>query len=128
MSARALGPTQTQALPASSPAIDAGNNSLVPAGVTNDQRGPGFPRIFNGTVDIGAFERQLSLGYATTSTLTSAANPSVYGQPVTLTTTVSSAGDMPTGTVVYFDGSVVLGTATLVAGACAVYDLKPDGW
>ena len=37
-----------------SPAIDAGNNALIPAGVTTDQRG--LPRIVNGTVDIGAFE------------------------------------------------------------------------
>src|SRR5262249_4693172 len=38
-----------------SPAIDVGDNALVPAGVTTDQRGPGFER-FVGTVDIGAFE------------------------------------------------------------------------
>ena len=37
-----------------SPAIDAGNNALIPGGVTTDQRG--LPRIVNGTVDIGAFE------------------------------------------------------------------------
>jgi hypothetical protein len=39
-----------------SPAIDAGNNALVPADVTTDQRGD--PRFVNGTVDIGAFENQ----------------------------------------------------------------------
>ena len=39
-----------------SPAIDAGNNTLIPAGITTDQRGD--PRIFNGTVDIGAYELQ----------------------------------------------------------------------
>ncbi len=57
------GPTLTQALVTDSPAIDAGNNSRTTvdgnAGTTplaNDQRGPGFPRISNGTVDIGAFE------------------------------------------------------------------------
>jgi hypothetical protein len=33
------GPTQTMALPAGSPAIDAGNNGSVPMGVTTDQRG-----------------------------------------------------------------------------------------
>ena len=50
------GPTQTMALLPGSPAIDAGDNALIPAGVTTDQRGSGFPRIVNGTVDIGAFE------------------------------------------------------------------------
>ena len=48
------GPTQTMALLPGSPAIDAGNNALIPSGVTTDQRG--LPRIVNGNVDIGAFE------------------------------------------------------------------------
>jgi len=48
------GPTQTSALLLGSPAINAGNNSLIPSGITTDQRG--YQRIVNGTVDIGAFE------------------------------------------------------------------------
>ncbi len=47
------GPTQTMALLAGSPAINAGDNTNAPA---YDQRGPGFPRIVGGTIDIGAFE------------------------------------------------------------------------
>ncbi len=50
------GPTETHQLLASSPAIDAGDNALIPAGVLFDQRGAGFDRIVNGSVDIGAFE------------------------------------------------------------------------
>lgn len=54
------GPTQTMALLPGSPAIDAGNNALAVDAqgnpLTTDQSGPGFPRIVNGTVDIGAFE------------------------------------------------------------------------
>ncbi len=53
------GPTQTMALLDGSPAFDAGNNALVPAGLTTDQRG--LPRVFDGTVDIGAFESQTVL-------------------------------------------------------------------
>ncbi|MEX2142163.1 MAG: choice-of-anchor Q domain-containing protein [Pirellulales bacterium] len=49
------GPTQTHALLAGSPAIDAGESTGAPA---TDQRGAPFIRIFNGTVDIGAYERQ----------------------------------------------------------------------
>ena len=52
------GPIETRALLSYSPAIDAGSNALIPDGITTDQRGPGFPRVFNNTVDIGAFEIQ----------------------------------------------------------------------
>ncbi len=50
--------TQTMALLTGSPAIDAGSNAAVPVGVVTDQRGNGFVRITNTTVDIGAFEVQ----------------------------------------------------------------------
>jgi hypothetical protein len=49
------GPTPTHALLAGSPAIDAGNNAYA---TDWDQRGPGYPRIVNGIIDIGAFEYQ----------------------------------------------------------------------
>src|SRR5262245_50228004 len=53
------GPTQTMALLPGSPALNAGSNALIPAGVTTDQRGGTFSRIWGGgTVDIGAFEVQ----------------------------------------------------------------------
>ncbi len=66
------GPTQTIALLAGSPAIDAGSNALANEfSLTTDQRGTGFPRIVNGIVDIGAFERPLaaSIGPATVYTV-----------------------------------------------------------
>ena len=50
------GPTLTHALLLGSPAIDAGNNALVPSTTTTEQRGMGFPRFFGGRVDIGAVE------------------------------------------------------------------------
>ncbi|MEO8802661.1 MAG: choice-of-anchor Q domain-containing protein, partial [Rudaea sp.] len=50
------GPTKTMALQSDSPAIDHGDNTLVPGGVQFDQRGAGHPRVLNGTVDMGAFE------------------------------------------------------------------------
>jgi hypothetical protein len=49
------GPTLTHALLPGSPAIDAGNNAYA---TEWDQRGPGYPRIVNGILDIGAFEVQ----------------------------------------------------------------------
>jgi hypothetical protein len=50
------GPTQTLALLVGSPAIDAGDDSVLgaPLTLTTDQRGPGFPRKTGTHVDIGA--------------------------------------------------------------------------
>ncbi|MDZ7965362.1 MAG: DUF4347 domain-containing protein [Nostoc sp. DedSLP03] len=50
------GATLTHALIGDSPAINAGSNALIPTGITTDQRGAGFDRISEGTVDIGALE------------------------------------------------------------------------
>ena len=47
------GPTQTMALQAGSPAIDAGSN---PSALAFDQRGAGFPRTLGAQTDIGALE------------------------------------------------------------------------
>ncbi len=63
------GPTMTMAPLTDSPAIDAGCNDLAldpgtGQPVTTDQRGWAFPRIANGTVDIGAFEVQGSIIWA----------------------------------------------------------------
>jgi hypothetical protein len=113
------GPTQTIALLAGSPAIDAGSNALAVDQNGNplltDQRGTGYARIVNGTVDIGAFERSI----ATTITLTAAPNPTVFGQSVTFTVNVKPAPPnrgTPTGSVAFFDGSINLGNATLSNG------------
>ena len=66
------GPTQTHALLAGSPALDAGDNALALDAnnnpLTTDQRGAGFPRFADAadadaaqTVDIGAFEAHPSV-------------------------------------------------------------------
>jgi predicted outer membrane repeat protein len=51
------GPTFTHELLTGSPAIDAGDPSFTPP-PDYDQRGPGFPRVVNGRIDIGAYEVQ----------------------------------------------------------------------
>jgi len=51
------GPTFTHALLTGSPAIDAGDPNFTPPPYY-DQRGPGFARVVNGRIDIGAFEVQ----------------------------------------------------------------------
>ena len=49
-----------------------------------------------------------------TVTLTSSANPSIYGAPVSLNASVTQAG--ATGRVTFFDGVTVLGTKPIVPG------------
>ena len=51
------GPTFTHKLLTGSPAIDAGDPSFTPP-PDYDQRGPGYNRVANGRVDIGAYEVQ----------------------------------------------------------------------
>jgi hypothetical protein len=56
---------------------------------------------------------------STTTKLTSSANPSVYGQTVTFTATVSAASPgsgTPTGVVTSYDGTTDLGTGSLSSG------------
>jgi CSLREA domain-containing protein len=77
------GSTFTHALLADSLAINAGNNALIPAGVTTDQRGAGFDRIFNGAVDIGAYEVQ----------------PSITPPPVNTDTVVTNTNDSGAGSL-----------------------------
>jgi hypothetical protein len=50
---------------------------------------------------------------ATTTTLTADISSAVFGQPVTLTATVTAAQGTPTGTVTFFDGSTTLGAVAL---------------
>ena len=56
-----------------------------------------------------------------TTTLTSSANPSVFGETVTLTATVTASSDPdnpevpPTGTVDFMDGATIIGIGTLGA-------------
>jgi hypothetical protein len=51
------GPTMTMMPPNGYPAVNAGLTSAA-AGITYDQRGPGFPRVVGAAVDIGAVEVQ----------------------------------------------------------------------
>ncbi|HWE93172.1 MAG TPA: Ig-like domain repeat protein, partial [Tepidisphaeraceae bacterium] len=61
---------------------------------------------------------------AATAAVASSANPSVFGQGVTLTATVSAAAPgagAPSGTVTFMDGVATLGTGTLNASGQATF-------
>jgi PKD domain/RTX calcium-binding nonapeptide repeat (4 copies) len=118
--------TETMALLPGSPAIDAGSTALAVDPTTGlplayDQRGPGFARIVNGTVDIGAFEVQ-PVAISTTTAVTTSAAPSSYGDSVTFTATVTGTST-PTGSVdfVIDSGTAVAGTAGSTTGTTAIW-------
>ncbi|QFS47669.1 hypothetical protein GXM_05161 [Nostoc sphaeroides CCNUC1] len=105
------GATFTQALLANSPAIDAGNNSLVPIGVITDQRGTRFNRIFNGVVDIGAYEVQTS----------------ITSPPVNTGTVVTNTNDSGSGSLrqAILNANATVGTDTITF-AGVFTDATPD--
>jgi len=63
---------------------------------------------------------QVVNGSTTTTTLVSSPDPSVYGQTVTFTAAVNSASGTPTGTVIFYDGSNQIGSATLANGSASL--------
>jgi len=56
----------------------------------------------------------------TTATLSSSPNPSIYGQSVTFTTTVTSTAGTPTGIVELFNGSTAIGSGILTGGKTSI--------
>ncbi len=103
------GPTQTIALVAGSPAIDAGSNALaVDASgnaLTTDQRGPGFSRIVNKVVDIGAFEQGNPTGYLVNLTSDTGAGSGGAGD-LLYVITQANANTNPFGSLIEFDPTV----------------------
>jgi hypothetical protein len=87
----------------------------------------------DGRSDVALLEGSLNKFYpflngctarSVTMSLGSSANPSLYGDAVTITATlVTSDGDTPTGTVTFFEGATNLGTAT-VSGTTATISVS----
>lgn len=113
-----------------------GDGTFQPA-VTYDSGGPGGPNSItvadlngDGHPDVlaantGTVGVLLNSGFTqapTTTSVTSSLNPSVVGQAVTFTATVSSsAGTPPNGeTITFKNGSTVLGTAPLSGGMASL--------
>jgi Right handed beta helix region len=96
------GPTPTHALLYSSPCLNAGSN---PAGLTTDQRGTGYSRVFGGQADIGAYEAQTTLPppppppavVAVTLPVTDPAFPNQHSIVNKLQVTFSEAVTFPSG-------------------------------
>jgi len=61
----------------------------------------------------GSTVQTVQSAFATTTTVSSSTNPSVFSQSLTFTAAVTSSGGVPTGMVTFKDGSSTLGTSTL---------------
>jgi autotransporter-associated beta strand protein len=76
------------------------------------------------TFSVSAGQLLLTVSATTSTLLTSSANPSVFGQPVTFTATVSAAAPSvgtPTGQVTFKDGATTLATVTLNGAGVATF-------
>ena len=114
------GPTQTMALLPTSPAINAGNPTLAVDANGNplitDQRGVGFPRIVNGTVDIGAYECNTSFSQ---TIIFGSLLPRTYGvAPFMLVATATSK--LPVSFAVISGPATILDDHLTVTGAGTV--------
>ena len=116
------GVTQTMPLLPGSPAIAAGNVSLIPTGLTTDQRG--LPRVVNGTVDIGAAESQ---GYTMTATGgdgQSVISGFIFTNPLSVSVSANNPDDPVDGGVITFTGpasgaSAIILPATISGGTAS---------
>ncbi len=101
------GPTQTISLLLGSPAINAGSVNLADdpttgQPLTTDQRGPGFPRTADGTVDIGAYELGSPQPFMVES-FTSTGTGSGNAGDLVYCVEQANANPDPAGSVIEFD-------------------------
>ncbi len=119
-------PTLTHALLAGSPAINSGDLNAV-AGVGGvplfDQRGDGFPRVFSGRIDIGAYELQeLSDLNLLVDTLDDESDGDFSRFDLSLREAIELANANPVPDTINFDPLLAGGTILLTLGELAITD------
>ena len=99
--------------------------TFVPAGASTTTTSPGSTTTTPPTTTTTSTSTTTTTTLpGTTSGVTSSANPSVSGQPVTFTATVkakTAGAGIPTGTVTFNDGASPLGTGTLNGAGQATF-------
>jgi len=118
------GLTQTHALVASSPALDAGDTTLAVnashTALTTDQRGDPFARVSGSSVDIGAFEAQPLTEPLVVNTSADTVDPS--DGKLSLREAVLAANGLAGADTVTFDASLAGQTITLNGPLPAISD------
>src|SRR5262245_51074363 len=89
-------------------------------GQPNFRAGPGYDLVTGRGTPVANLVVADMVATATTTTLRTSIATAVFGQPVTLTASVTSQAGTPTGTVTFRDGTTVLGTAPVNAGQAAL--------
>jgi hypothetical protein len=125
------GSTDTMALLAGSPAIDAGNNTFAVDADGNplatDQRGAGFARIVNGTVDIGAYEVQASQGQVASSPGVASPSPLIPSAKLPKAPGVPDGGTSVPGFVPAVSAAASPYVPAEIRGAYGVNDIYFNG-
>ncbi len=102
-------------------AVDSAGSAYV-AGTTKSVNFPTTPLAFQKALKGGsdAFVAKIASGGVSLTTLASSLNPSIYGQKVTWTATVTSSGSVtPTGTIKFTSSGNTIGSATLNSSGVA---------
>ena len=120
------GHTRTIALRRNSPAMNAGRNDYATAGMVipliTDQRGAGFTRIADGTVDIGAYEFPQIVESLVVTTLADEddqTSDARFGTGTSLREAIAWANQNPGADTITFDPSLT-GTITLTLGQLVI--------
>jgi hypothetical protein len=94
-------------------------NGLNEGAVVHASDGTPFTISYQGDGGNAVVLSQVVVNAATTTAVSSSANPSAFGNSVTLTATVTdtSTTTTPTGTVEFFNGNIDLGSGTALSGA-----------
>ncbi len=118
------GSTNTFALGAGSPAINAGSNALIPSGVVFDQRGYG--RISGGTVDLGAFEKTLQAGPYVVDVATDVADGNTGPGQLSLREAILLANDFAGADTIRFAPNLTAAGPATIALTGDAYNVSDD--
>ena len=103
------GSTKAGAASMTTSSLSSGVHSITATYAGDSSFEPSTSKVFSQTISLNPV----------TILLTTNANPSAYGQPVTFSAAVTSSGPTPTGTVTFKNGTAPLGVATLNAQGSA---------